>query len=57
MTTPATPIERALCCGPRCLRPADDCCATTLGRGIASRLAEAGYAVVPTTAVRTQGDA
>lgn len=48
MTAPATPIERALCCGSRCLRPGDGCCAAHLGRGIALRLADAGYAVIET---------
>lgn len=40
-------IERALCCGPACKRPKDDCVAHTYGRGIHRRLQEAGFTVAP----------
>lgn len=50
MTTPATPIERALCCGPVCLRPDParhgPCAAATWGASRLAALRAAGFDVV-----------
>jgi hypothetical protein len=38
---------RAVCCGPVCKRPADDCVAAAYGAGILKRAKAAGWGVVP----------